>query len=118
MVKQTMTHWTFIIIWTAGPAICEKKLNWACAQLANQEIELLEFENMTSQINADVNLNRKCNQKKFIDTKMKELALMYPSANKTWIKSIAYQTLKNIQHNQNRRNINRTKYTKLYFIED
>lgn len=101
--------------WTGN---LRKKLNWACAQLANQEIELLEFENITSQINADVNLNRKCNQKKFIDTKMKELALMYPSANKTWIKSIAYQTLKNIQHNQNRRNINRTKYTKLYFIED
>ena len=101
--------------WTGN---LRKKLNWACSQLANQEIELLEFENMTSQINADVNLNRKCNQKKFIATKMKELALMYPNASKTRIKSIACQTLKNIQHNQYRRNINRTKYTKLYFIED
>lgn len=101
--------------WTGN---LRKKLNWACAQLANQEIDLLEFENITNQVNADVNLNRKCNQKKFIEAKMKEVALMHPNASKTFIKSIAHQALKKIQQEQWNRNTNRTKYTKLYFIED
>lgn len=101
--------------WTGN---LRRKLNWLCAQLANQEIELIEFENLTSQINADVNLNRKCNQKKFIEAKMKELALLHPNASKSFVKAIAYQALKNIQYEQQRRNIHRTKYSKLYFIED
>ncbi|MFQ6739707.1 MAG: hypothetical protein ACLRFJ_03525 [Alphaproteobacteria bacterium] len=101
--------------WTGN---LRKKLNWACAQLVNQEIDLLKFENITNQVNADVNLNRKCNQKKFIEAKMEEAALLYPNASKTFIKSIAYRSLKNIQQDQYRRNANRTKHTKLYFIED
>lgn len=101
--------------WTGN---LRKKLNWACAQFAKREMEALEFENITSQINADVNLNRKCNQKKFIEAKMKEAALMYPNASKSFIKSVAHQALKNIQQEQWRRNTNRAKYTKLYFIED
>ena len=101
--------------WTGN---LRKKLNWACAQLVKQEIELMDFENITSQINADVNLNRKCNQKAFIEAKIKEVALLYPSASKTFIKSIAYRTLKNIQREQWRRNTNRKRYNKLYFIED
>lgn len=95
-----------------------RKLNWLCVQLANQEIELIEFENLTSQINADINLNRKSNQKKFIEAKMQELALIYPNASKSFVKAIARQALKNIQYEQQRRNIKRTKYSKLYFIED
>ncbi len=95
-----------------------RKLNWLCVQLANQEIELIEFENLTSQINADINLNRKSNQKKFIEAKMQELALVYPNASKSFVKAIARQVLKNIQYEQQRRNIKRTKYSKLYFIED
>ena len=101
--------------WTGN---LRKKLNWACARYANQEIELLEFDNITSQIHADINLNRKCNQKKFIEAKIQELVALYPDASKTSIKTMAYQALTKIQQEQVRRNANRTKYVRLHFIED
>ncbi len=95
-----------------------KKLNWNCAQFNNSEMDLFDFVSATNQIESDVNLHRRVNQKKFIEDKIIDLREIYPDESRSFLKNIAYKMLKKTLQTQERRNLARVKPVRLYFYED
>lgn len=95
-----------------------KKLNWCCAQFNNDELSLLEFVETSQNIESDVNLFRKQNQKKFIEDTMVELRAMYPYESNTFLKDTAYKMLRDALKKQEKRNASRAKPKRMYFYED
>lgn len=95
-----------------------KKLNWNCAQFNNSEIDLFDFVSATTQIESDVNLYRRVNQKKFIEKSIIDLRGIYPDESKSFLKNLACKMLKKTLINQERRNQMRAKPGRIYFQED
>ncbi|MBQ7409266.1 MAG: hypothetical protein IJV03_01740 [Alphaproteobacteria bacterium] len=95
-----------------------KKLNWNCAQFNNSEIDLFDFVSATTQIESDVNLYRRVNQKKFIEKSIIDLREIYPDESKSFLKNLACKMLKKTLINQERRNLMRAKPGRIYFQED
>jgi hypothetical protein len=95
-----------------------KKLNWNCAQFNNSEIDLFDFVSATTQIESDVNLYRRVNQKKFIEKSIIDLREIYPDESKSFLKNLACKMLKKTLINQERRNLMRAKPYRIYFQED
>jgi hypothetical protein len=95
-----------------------KKLNWNCAQFNNSEIDLFDFVSATTQIESDVNLYRRVNQKKFIEKSIIDLREIYPDESKSFLKNLACKMLKKTLINQERRNLMRAKPDIIYFQED
>lgn len=95
-----------------------KKLNWNCAQFNNSEIDLFDFVSATTQIESDVNLYRRVNQKKFIEKSIIDLREIYPDESKSFLKNLACKMLKKTLINQERRNLMRVKPSRIYFQED
>ena len=95
-----------------------KKLNWNCAQFNNSEIDLFDFVSATTQIESDVNLYRRVNQKKFIEKSIIDLREIYPDESKSFLKNLACKMLKKTLINQERRNLMRAKPGRIYVQED
>lgn len=95
-----------------------KKLNWNCAQFNNSEMDLFDFVSATNQIESDVNLYRRANQKKFIEKSIIDLREIYPDESKNFLKNIAHKMLKKTLQTQEKRNLARVKPCRMYFQED
>lgn len=95
-----------------------KKLNWNCARFNNSEIDAFEFVSATTQIESDVNLYRRVNQKKFIEKSIIDLRERYPDESKSYLKNLAFKMLKKTLKNQERRNLMRVKSDRIYIQED
>jgi len=95
-----------------------KKLNWKCAQFSNSELDLFDFVSETSQIESDINLYRRVNQKKFIEKSIIDLREIYPDESRSFLKNLAGKILKKKLIKQERRNVARMKPCRIYFQED
>ena len=95
-----------------------RKLNWNCFLFSDDEINLLELTNAQEQIANEINLYKKCNQKRFLAQTMIELQNTYPDASASYIKRTAKKILRHAITRQERRNQRRFATNhKIYIID-
>lgn len=95
-----------------------RKLNWNCFLFSDDEISLVELTQVQEQISNEINLYKKCNQKRFLTQTMIELQNTYPDVSASFVKRTAKKILKHAIVRQEQRNQRRFANNRRIYIID
>lgn len=106
-IRHTETSYNqYDCFYYVGDGKYRKSLNALCGKKLRKQITDDDFLLGCKDIERNVNLNRRCNQKQFIKMRSAELATIMPDASASSIKKQAYEDMRNIlqqQYNRNQR---------------
>lgn len=106
-IRHTETSYNqYDCFYYVGDGKYRRHLNMLCGRKMRNQISQDEFVLGCKDIERNVNLNRRCNQKQFIKMRQAELMAIMPEASLSSIKRQAYEDMHNIlqqQYNRNQR---------------